>query len=66
MSRGQWYAIRSMLPELVTNREEPAALTREYSSGDTVLDFAATVELLKKHRLMIDDVADFDEGEMLR
>ncbi|MCM0605485.1 MAG: polysaccharide biosynthesis protein [Xanthomonadaceae bacterium] len=65
--RGQWYAIKSMLPELLEGTtSEPAALIKEYSSGDTVLDFKGTVELLKRHKLMIDDAINFDDGELLR
>jgi FlaA1/EpsC-like NDP-sugar epimerase len=66
VARGQWFAIRSMLPELVGKESEPVALQQEYSSGDSVLDFEGTLALLKKHRLMIEDAAEFEEGEMLR
>ncbi len=66
VARGQWFAIRSMLPELMTQQEEPSALTKEYSSGDTVLDLEETRALLAKHRLLIEDATDFEDGEMLR
>jgi len=65
MKRGRYYAIRPMLPEL---REKmparPNVLTREYSSGDKVLSFAATVRLLKRTRLMVED-RDISQGEEL-
>lgn len=65
--RGEYYAIRPMLPELrETNEQEPNALTKEFSSADTVLDIAGTVALLKKHHLMIEDVESLQNGELLR
>lgn len=67
VERDQWFAIKPMLPELLEGTTaETAALTKEYSSGDTVLDYKGTVDLLKKHRLMLDDTITFDDGELLR
>jgi FlaA1/EpsC-like NDP-sugar epimerase len=67
VKRGDYYAIRPMLPELCDDGEqEPNALTREFSSAETVLDLAGTIELLKKHRLMIEDVDLSLGGELLR
>jgi len=63
--RGDFYAVRSMLPEL-GGTTEPNALTREFSSGDNVMDLAGTVALLRKHRLMVDDPLVYDDGELLR
>ncbi|QLY27052.1 polysaccharide biosynthesis protein [Bdellovibrio sp. KM01] len=66
--RGDYYAIRSMLPELnggsidVRNSQ----LKKEFASTDTLLDFEGTLALLKKHNLMIDDVPNFTDDEMLR
>jgi UDP-glucose 4-epimerase len=65
--RGDYLAIRPMLPEL--RRDDPAApnvLTKEFSSEDTVVDLDGTVALLKRHRLMIDDVDLAAAGELLR
>lgn len=65
--RGGYYAIQPMLPELRQGpASEPNALAKEYSSGDEVLDLAGTAALLKKHRLMIDDVELGDREELLR
>jgi UDP-glucose 4-epimerase len=65
--RGDYYAIRSMLPELRDGVwEEPGGLTKEFSSADTVLDLAGTVALLRRHRLMIEDVNYAEAGELLR
>jgi UDP-glucose 4-epimerase len=65
--RGGYYAIQPMLPELrQVPAFEPNALAKEYSSGDEVLDLAGTAALLKKHRLMIEDVEIGDREELLR
>lgn len=65
--RGGYYAIQPMLPELRQGpASEPNALAKEYSSGDEVLDLAGTAALLKKHRLMVDDVELGDREELLR
>lgn len=67
MKRGAYYAIKSMLPELNQRpKKEANALKTEFSSADTVLSLAGTRELLRKHRLMIDDAAAPDDGELLR
>jgi UDP-glucose 4-epimerase len=56
VKRGNYYAIKPMLPELCNDyEEETAALTKEFSSADAALDLAGTVALLKKHALMIED-----------
>jgi FlaA1/EpsC-like NDP-sugar epimerase len=51
-----YYAIRPMLPELRTDDYEINALTKEFSSSDSVLNLDATVELLEEHQLMVEDV----------
>jgi UDP-glucose 4-epimerase len=67
IKRGGYYAILSMLPELSNNKKkETNALTKEYSSGDSILDLEGTIELLKKHRLMVEDVELSNSGELLR
>ena len=53
VSRGEYFAILPMLPEL--RRDAPAeanALAGEFSSADTVLDAKATAELLRRHGLV--------------
>lgn len=65
--RGDWYAIRCMLPEVGREEEPPVEeLTKEFSSADTVLDYAETVALLKKHRLMPGQAPLAEGGELLR
>jgi FlaA1/EpsC-like NDP-sugar epimerase len=67
VKRGDYYAILPMLPELAARtREKKGVLAREFSSADNVLDLKGTEALLKKHRLMADDVKQAELGELLR
>lgn len=67
VQRGDYLAIRPMLPELRADGDTaPNVLTKEFSSEDTVVDLAGTVELLKAHRLMVEDVDPGASGELLR
>jgi len=67
VKRGDYYVIRPMLPELRSGKAREAnAPAREYSSGDNVLNLAATVRLLKRARLMPDDRSAAGRGEFLR
>jgi FlaA1/EpsC-like NDP-sugar epimerase len=67
VERGEYYAILPMLPELGDpDRHEVNALGKEFSSADVVLDMEKTVALLKKHKLMVEDVDLADSGEFLR
>lgn len=66
VKRGEFYAIKSMLPEIAGASTEPNALKGEFSSGHRVLDLAKTVALLKRHKLMPGDKVKWDDGELLR
>jgi FlaA1/EpsC-like NDP-sugar epimerase len=67
VKRGNYYAILPMLPELVSrDGKTRRALSREFSSGDSVLDLAGTIALLKRHRLMVNDVDSGSGLELLR
>lgn len=67
IKRGEYYVILPMLPELRSPTEQaPHALKKEFSSADMVLDLEGTIELLKKHRLMIEDVDSLNRSELLR
>ena len=67
VERGKYYAILPMLPELRDPCEkESCILTKEFSSADVVLDLENTISLLKKHKLMIEDLETFGNGELLR
>lgn len=66
VEHGNWYGILPLLPEL--SGAAPAgqpALTKEYSSGDTVMTLAETLNMLKLRRLMVEDTAG-EAGETLR
>jgi UDP-glucose 4-epimerase len=63
--RGDYYAIKPMLPELVSDKEEKASLTKEYSSADTVLNLEGTYKLLREYNLLIGQEI-VEEGEFLR
>ena len=66
VKRGDYFAILPMLPELLDDSiHEPNALTKEFSSADTILDLEGTIDLLKKHKLMVADVESNNE-ELLR
>lgn len=65
--RGDYYAIRPMLPELSDpGAAELNALVKEFSSEDNVLDFQGTVALLQANRLMVEDVQNGRGTELLR
>jgi FlaA1/EpsC-like NDP-sugar epimerase len=63
--KGNYYAIKAMLPELGSMNGEKPALAGEYSSGTEVLNAKDTAALLKEHNLMLDQKVEF-EGELLR
>jgi FlaA1/EpsC-like NDP-sugar epimerase len=66
ITRGGYYAIQPMLPELRGRTEATSSgLSGEYSSGDGVQSLEATADLLRAHRLMVEDVTT-EQGEMLR
>ena len=65
--RGEYYAIRPMLPELNPAGVNPnSPLKKEFSSGDMVLDLTGTKTLLSKYKLLIEDNASFTDEELLR
>lgn len=67
VKRGDYFAIRPMLPELqIDSAPEANALTREFSSADTVLDHAGTVRLLQAHKLMVGDTNLSQDEDLLR
>ncbi|WP_413581375.1 polysaccharide biosynthesis protein [Bdellovibrio sp. HCB288] len=68
VEKGSYYAIRSMLPELNGGKIDitKSVLKKEFSSDDALLDYEGTVNLLKKHSLMVDDNNDNLDEEMLR
>jgi len=62
--RGNYYAIRAMLPEL-SGDDEPNALQKELSSGDHVLSLEETRKLLERNNLLPGMVKLSEGGELL-
>lgn len=63
--RGDYYAIKPMLPELVTDKLESAPLNKEYSSSDSLLSIEETHAMLQLYNLLIGQNI-VEEGEFLR
>jgi len=63
--RGDYYAIKPMLPELVKEKETGEPLKKEYSSGDSLMTSDETVRLLEQYNLMVGQEI-VEEGEFLR
>lgn len=56
--RGDYWAIRSLLPELHTlDALQTPEITAEYSSADHVLDLGATHRLLERHRMLLEQTS---------
>jgi len=62
---GDYYAIKPMLPEIITQEPEKKALNKAYTSGDSIISLADTIDLLSHHKLTINNDLVF-EGELLR
>lgn len=65
--RGDYYVIKSMLPELTHEDGEPMDRQGEYSSKDSIISLADTVKLLSTHELLPEQNPHFDgTSEILR
>ncbi len=65
ISRGDYYVIQAVLPELRGDADMGPTIGREYSSADDVMSPERTVEFLDRWGLLsVDDTAP--EGELLR
>lgn len=65
--KGNYYVITPMLPELRGEEEDQMVwLSNEISSGDMVLDYPGTLNLLKQHQLLIEDVDIIKDKDLLR
>jgi len=62
---GDYYAIRSMLPEINGKKRGGKPLNREYSSSDSIMNFEQTRKLMEKHDLLTSGEIK-EEGEFLR
>ena len=65
IERGKYYVVQSMLPEVCENTPGDGSLKKEYSSSDDVMDLPQTISLLKRERLMMEDV-EKEHAEVLR
>lgn len=66
VDRGDYFAIKPMLPEIIMNSEEKNISAEEYNSfGPSLLDFEGTKELLKRNHLLLEQQTG-EEGEFLR
>jgi FlaA1/EpsC-like NDP-sugar epimerase len=65
VDRGKYYAIMPMLPELLEGSQYTSALSTEFSSADNVMSPEDVVQLLHKHRLMLEENPQ-EDGELLR
>jgi FlaA1/EpsC-like NDP-sugar epimerase len=61
VERGDYYAIKSILPELCSPDKGKSPLGKEYSSSDDLMDKNRVVKLLKEHNLMIGDHFVYEE-----
>ncbi len=51
--RGEYYAIKPMLPELAQEEHDLQPLDKEYSSGECVMTMEETRQLLERYNLMV-------------
>jgi FlaA1/EpsC-like NDP-sugar epimerase len=63
--QGSYYAIASVLPELRLSEEIEDALGREYSSADSIMTKTELAQLLRQHRLLVEDRPSFREDLLL-
>jgi FlaA1/EpsC-like NDP-sugar epimerase len=64
--RGDYYAIRPMLSEIDESVDEMPVLAGEFSSDRHVLSYKDTVTLLRRNRLMLEDIESSLDGDFLR
>ena len=63
VARGDFYAIAPILPELRSGKQLESPLQDEYSSANDLMTLEQVVTLLRKQKLMLEDV--FDDGQEL-
>lgn len=64
VSRGRYYVIQPMLPELVSGQLGDGSIKGEYSSADNLMSLEKTVTMLRKHDLTAENSTE--EQEILR
>jgi FlaA1/EpsC-like NDP-sugar epimerase len=65
VTRGKYYVILPMLPEISAGSSGDGSLTHEYSSNDEVMDLEETTRMLTQRHLMLEDVVA-EREEVLR
>jgi len=65
VDREKYYAIKAILPEIASNPSESIALSKEYSSADSVMEYESLAELLSRQKLLLSDTFKLDD-ELLR
>ncbi len=65
VAKGNWYAIRPMLPEVGDQKVKKPALKAEYTSRDKVMNLKQTEQLLRRNHLTVEEVS-MSAGEILR
>ena len=63
--KGNYYAIKSMLPELTKNNDFKKPLSGEFSSAANCLDIKETIKLLEKNNLLPGMNTPSESGEFL-
>jgi UDP-glucose 4-epimerase len=61
IERGSYYVIVPMLPELRLSADAQNSLRKEYSSADGIMAKSNLAELLRKHKLLVEDRPVFEE-----
>lgn len=65
VDRGRWYAIITILPEILGERVGSGCLKKEYGSGDSIMTLDQTIKTLTERKLMLENVESNLE-ELLR
>jgi FlaA1/EpsC-like NDP-sugar epimerase len=55
VKRGEYFAMRPVLPELAESSQDEPILTKEFSSADNLMTKKQLEVLLRKHHLMVED-----------
>jgi FlaA1/EpsC-like NDP-sugar epimerase len=65
IERGSYYAIMPMLPELRRSSQIEKSLGKEYSSADNVMTKGELVDLLERHKLLVENRPVFAEEVLI-
>jgi UDP-glucose 4-epimerase len=65
VDRGKYYAIKSILPEIIGDPKEKIALTKEYSSSGNLMNITSLEQMLRREKLLVTDTVKM-EDELLR